>query len=298
MIKYIAYLFFPLLILMMSSNNANADHRGWHVLYAEPDSYCVSTSNCTDKKCRKKRKAYAASNGLPRCKNVDTTTTEPETPICVAPEVLDTVTNTCVTPEPEPPICVEPEVLDTVTNTCVTPEPEPPICVEPEVLDTVTNTCVTPEPEPPICVEPEVLDTVTNTCVTPEPEPPVCVEPEVLDTVTNTCVIPEPEDVVEPPPPPTGDTVTYTIVVNGKSYGVDLIPPTENIDGSTVAAISKYVIYIGDTPDTSSFSFKVDLNTSGSTLISLTPAGVYYMSIVAVDSNGYESDFSNIVELN
>jgi len=128
----------------------------------------------------------------------------------------------------------------------------------------------------------------------PIEEPPICEDPEVLDTETNTCVT-KPEDIVEPTPP--GDKTTYTIVVNDKSYYVELIPPNENIDGSTVTEISKYVIYIGDTPNTNNFSFKVDLNTSGSTLINLIPDMVYYMSIVAVDGDGYESDFSNIIVL-
>ena len=168
---------------MLNISNANADHKNWHILYAEPDSYCVDPRVCKWQKCKTRARNYATKRNLPYCKNVDTTT-------------------------------------------------------------------------------------------------------------------PEPEDVVEPPPPPTGDTTTYTIVVNGKSYDVSLIPPTENTDGTLIGAIAKYVIYIGGTPDTNNFSFKADLNTSGSTLISLTPAGVYYMSIVAVDSNGYEGAFSDVIELN
>jgi len=128
MIKYIAYLLFP--ILMLSISNVNAEHKMWHVLYAEPDKYCIDKTICKGrKKCLNYLRIIKRNQQLRWCSSKvvvetiaastsggDTTTTD--TKSCPEGDVLDTVTNTCVTPEPEPPICVEPEVLDTVTNTC------------------------------------------------------------------------------------------------------------------------------------------------------------------------------------
>jgi hypothetical protein len=61
-----------------------------------------------------------------------------------------------------PVSCTLPQILDPLTNTCVTPSPT---CTLPQILNPSTNTCVTPV----TCVLPKVLDTLTNTCVTPPP---------------------------------------------------------------------------------------------------------------------------------
>ena len=103
--------------------------------------------------------------------NINTCSSAPVVPTCMAPEVLQLSTNTCVTP----PTCTAPQVLKLSTNTCAIP----PTCTAPQYLNTTTFTCVT-------CTAPQVLDTNTNTCVTP----PTCTAPQVLDTNTNTCVTP------------------------------------------------------------------------------------------------------------
>lgn len=100
----------------------------------------------------------------------------PTPPVCVAPQVLDTATNTCKTPVV---VCTAPQVLDTATNTCKTP---PVVCTAPQVLDAATNTCKTPVV---VCTAPEVLDQSTNTCKTPPPT--VCSAPLVLNPITNAC---------------------------------------------------------------------------------------------------------------
>jgi len=68
-----------------------------------------------------------------------------------------------MTPAPiTPPTCTLPQILDTITNTCITP---PPICTSPKILDIKSNTCITPV----TCKLPKVLDKSTNTCVTLTP---------------------------------------------------------------------------------------------------------------------------------
>ncbi len=125
--------------------------------------------------------SYGAANGLngtPMWCIPTSVTVKPTPIVCVAPQVRDAATNTCVTPVP---VCVAPQVLNAVSNTCVTP---PIVCVAPQVRDAATNTCVTPVP---VCVAPQVLNAATNTCITPVP---VCVAPQVLDSASNTCVTP------------------------------------------------------------------------------------------------------------
>jgi uncharacterized membrane protein YgcG len=97
---------------------------------------------------------------------------------CVAPQILDTPNNICVTPLVT---CTDTQILDTVSNTCV---PRPVICELPKVRDVKTNTCVTPVKT---CVIPQILNTTTNTCEDPVV---VCKDPQVLDAASNTCVTP------------------------------------------------------------------------------------------------------------
>jgi len=72
----------------------------------------------------------------------------PDLDSIIIPEVVH-----CPGSEPDTPTCTEPEVLDTETNMCVMPEPEVPVCEDPGVLDTETNTCVIPEPDIPTVVD-------------------------------------------------------------------------------------------------------------------------------------------------
>ena len=76
---------------------------------------------------------------------------------------------TPVVPEIPPAIppsltCVLPQILDVLTNTCITPVKK---CTLPKILNTTTNTCVTPLK----CTLPKVLNPSTNTCVTPPAVP-------------------------------------------------------------------------------------------------------------------------------
>lgn len=70
------------------------------------------------------------------------------TPECMAPEILDAASKTCVAPRSV--VCSSPEVLDPNTNTCQAPRPpEPPRCIPPAVLDPATQTCkAPPSPKP------------------------------------------------------------------------------------------------------------------------------------------------------
>jgi hypothetical protein len=80
-----------------------------------------------------------------------------------------------------PESCPAPQVLDPVTNTCITPQPI--TCTLPQVLDPTTNTCVTPQPIS--CTLPQIPDSTGKSCITPLP---TCTAPQVLDTVTHTCI--------------------------------------------------------------------------------------------------------------
>jgi hypothetical protein len=72
-------------------------------------------------------------------------------------------------------------------------------------------------------------------------------------------------------------------------------PPTTRSDGTTLSNLTGYRIYYGTTQG--NYSNSVDINNAGITeyiLENLTP-NTYYFVITAYDSQGVESDFSNVV---
>ena len=97
---------------------------------------------------------------------------------------------------------------------------------------------------------------------------------------------------VQPTPTPTPTPTTGAATLNW-------MPPTENMDGSTLEDLAGYKIYYGTSPD--SFPNVISLNNPGlSSLVieSLSTNTTYYFSITALNSSGIESRFSNIVSKN
>jgi hypothetical protein len=260
MVRYIAYLLFPLLMLSVSS--VNATHTKWHVLHAEPDTYCVDLTVCKGNRCKRKAKRYAAKNGLPNCLAGGTKT---------GTKTYITANWLILYAEPDS-YCVDPTICKGKR------------CKRKAKRYAARNglpNCS--EIEEPQQEEPQTQQAGLQQ----EPQP---LEDVPDGTTSGECTIPAGNF--------SGDKPTYTIIVNDKSYEIELTPPSENIDGSQVNNIAKYVVYLGGTPNTNNFSLKADLNTLGSTIFKISPVGIYYFSIVAVDSDGYESGFSNCIVLN
>jgi len=92
----------------------------------------------------------------------------PSNPVCVAPQVLNTVTNICE----DQKTCILPQILNNITNICENSR----ICATPQILNQVTNTCE----DAKICIPPQALNSSINTCED-------CVAPKVFDPKTKTC---------------------------------------------------------------------------------------------------------------
>ena len=77
---------------------------------------------------------------------------------------------------------------------------------------------------------------------------------------------------------------------------INWTPPTENTDGTALVDLAGYKIYYGTAPD--SLHNNVIINNTGLTsyvIDNLDNNTTYYFSITAVNSQGIESPFSNIV---
>jgi hypothetical protein len=112
---------------------------------------------------------------------------------------------------------------------------------------------------------------------------PIPIEPSPTEP---TPVAPEPTPV--PVPIPTTGAAT-----------LNWLPPTENMDGSALEDLAGYKIYYGTSPN--SFPNVISISNPGlsSFVIENLPDNItYYFSITALNSNGIESRFSNIVSKN
>jgi len=99
-------------------------------------------------------------------------------------------------------------------------------------------------------------------------------------------------------PSPTEPTPVVPVPTNGAAT-LNWLPPTENMDGSALEDLAGYKIYYGTSPN--SFPNVISISNPGlsSFVIENLPANItYYFSITALNSNGIESRFSNIVSKN
>jgi hypothetical protein len=94
----------------------------------------------------------------------------------------------------------------------------------------------------------------------------------------------------------------FTITVNESapdfsSVVLTWIPPTENEDGTTLTNLSAYRIYYGTSPDNLTDSIRINNpGTSSFVLDNLQPI-TYYFAASAVNSDGIESERSNVISL-
>ena len=100
----------------------------------------------------------------------------------------------------------------------------------------------------------------------------------------------DPTPIVPTPVQPTPTTGAATL---------NWLPPTENIDGSMLDDLAGYKIYYGTSPD--SFPNVISISNPGLSsfvIDNLSTNTTYYFTITALNSNGIESRFSNIVSKN
>ena len=81
------------------------------------------------------------------------------------------------------------------------------------------------------------------------------------------------------------------LVSYSASLALQWDPPTTNTDGSLLADLSHYRLYYGF--ESSKYTFQVNTNKPIASVNGLIAGSNYYFAVVAVNSNGVESDFSN-----
>ena len=87
------------------------------------------------------------------------------------------------------------------------------------------------------------------------------------------------------------------VATAGGAVNVSWVPPTERIDGSPLFDLAGYTVHWGPAPD--DFSHSARIENPGVTLYmieNLTPA-TWYVVVTAFDSQGIESDFSDVASL-
>jgi cell division septation protein DedD len=170
---------------------------------------------------------------------------------------------TTITVNPEPADNTEP-----VSEPTPVTEPEPTVAVEPEPE---------PAPEPTAAVEPEPE---------PAPEPTAAVEPEPTATV-------EPESEPEPTP-------TEPVVINYSDINLSWTAPSEREDNQPISLsdIAGYKIYYGTNQDNYNNSVNVDDGTAEGYTFENFSSGTYYFVVTTLDTDGRESKYSTVFEVN
>lgn len=110
-----------------------------------------------------------------------TTPATPVAPTCINGQILNTITNSCVTPVP---VCSGGQVLNTAKTACETPAPIIPTCISPQVLNTAKNICETPVSVAPTCSGTQVLNATKTACV--ENPAPIVIPPVITTPTTTT----------------------------------------------------------------------------------------------------------------
>jgi hypothetical protein len=99
--------------------------------------------------------------------------------------------------------------------------------------------------------------------------------------------VPTPEE--SNPPPTTGTGVAM----------LNWLPPTDNTDGSTLTDLAGYNIYYGTSPGSlTNVISNVDIGLSTYVIENLQTDTTYYFSMTAINTNGVESDLSNVISKN
>lgn len=84
-------------------------------------------------------------------------------------------------------------------------------------------------------------------------------------------------------------TLTY---VSGSGQSITWTIPTQSADGTTLSDLAGFRIYYGTSPDNLNSTQDVaNAAATSATVSGLTP-GTWYFSVVAYDSDGFESVFS------
>ena len=69
--------------------------------------------------------------------------------------------------------------------------------------------------------------------------------------------------------------------------------PTTNVDGSPVTGLGGYVVYYGTTPGV--YSSQVVGNVNSYEVVGLTKGLIYYFTVTAYNTEGYQSDGAAVV---
>jgi hypothetical protein len=133
-----------------------------------------------------------------------------------------------------------------------------------------------PEPEPSYIAEPVVT----------EPEPVAITEPE-----------PEPVAITEPEPEP---TPAEPVVINYSDVNLSWTAPFEREDNTPISLsdIAGYKIYYGTSRDKYNNSVNVDDGTAEGYTFKNFSSGTYYFVVTTYDTDGRESQYSTVVEIN
>lgn len=96
-----------------------------------------------------------------------------------------------------------------------------------------------------------------------------------------------------------GGDASITTIIGEKQFVISWQPPSKKVDGSDLTDLAGYRIYYGTRLGPGGYSQWVDVESALATshLIENLATGTYYVAIVAVDSSGNESRFSNIVSV-
>lgn len=89
-------------------------------------------------------------------------------------------------------------------------------------------------------------------------------------------------------------TYDLTCFGNDGSATLSWVPPTTRTDGSTLDNLANYNILLGDSPSTLT-NYETILAGGTTYTLSPLPAGTTYFAMTAIDSQGLESEKSNVV---
>jgi outer membrane biosynthesis protein TonB len=168
-----------------------------------------------------------------------------------------------------------------ITVGVVIPEPAPtePTPTEPAPTE--------PAPTEPAPTEPAPTE--------PAPTEPAPTEPPPTEPAPTE---PAPTEPAPTEPAPTEPAPTEPAPTTGAAT-LNWMPPTENTDGSTLTDLVEYKIYYGTSPDAMTNEI-TNISTGLSTYVieNLQSNTTYYFSMTAINADGIESSFSNIVSKN